>query len=217
MFSNCALLTDMGLGKTIQVIALLSALLEKTGNDEDEDTIAYREKAAKNAMIGAQRMKDNAIAAGQVIAGETITLPDGLQPSWAPILIMVPPTLISNWLKDMSTWGFFSVAVYRGSRKEQSIARIKFGMAEILLCPVSMFQQDSDFITISEMKWKLVIVDEFHKFKNVKSKVSQHLRQLRDDSNCVVVGLTGTPMQNDHTELWYVVFHVSVAHLIPRL
>jgi len=46
------------------------------------------------------------------------------------------------------------------------------------------------------------VVDELHKFKNEDAIMSKNLRVLRDSHNSVVVGLTGTVMQNRHKELW---------------
>jgi SNF2 family DNA or RNA helicase len=49
------------------------------------------------------------------------------------------------------------------------------------------------------------VVDEFHGFKNGDAKLASNLRELRDECACAIVGLTGTLMQNDHKELWYVI------------
>jgi SNF2 family DNA or RNA helicase len=42
----------------------------------------------------------------------------------------------------------------------------------------------------------------FHKFKNDDGLLATHLRHLRDKLGCLIIGLTGTIMQNDHDELW---------------
>jgi SNF2 family DNA or RNA helicase len=54
-----------------------------------------------------------------------------------------------------------------------------------------------------------------HIFKNEKARLSRHFRELRkeverrtDGAEMVVVGLTGTLMQNNHKEFW------NVAHLV---
>lgn len=51
------------------------------------------------------------------------------------------------------------------------------------------------------LDWAAVIVDEVHKLKNVKSQITQAMKDLK----CKVrVGLTGTILQNNLEELWCV-------------
>jgi SNF2 family DNA or RNA helicase len=52
---------------------------------------------------------------------------------------------------------------------------------------------------ICEVDWHLVLFDEAHKLKDKKSKLVQAARQL---SCPVKFGLTGTPIQNCHQEIY---------------
>jgi hypothetical protein len=47
-----------------------------------------------------------------------------------------------------------------------------------------------DYDQIATVDWKLVIVDEFHEFKNGKSQGYMRISDIRDDSGCPVVGMT---------------------------
>jgi len=63
---------------------------------------------------------------------------------------------------------------------------------------------------LKSSKWcigKLIIVDEYHEFKNKNSKGWESLNSLKIacGRRCSVIGLTGTAMQNDHQELWNLV------------
>lgn len=53
---------------------------------------------------------------------------------------------------------------------------------------------------LSKIHWKYIVVDEGHKLKNSSSKFAQTLgTQYQSDSRLL---LTGTPLQNNLTELW---------------
>ena len=47
-----------------------------------------------------------------------------------------------------------------------------------------------DYDQIATVDWKLVIVDEFHEFKNGKSQGYMRISDIRDTSGCPVVGMT---------------------------
>jgi len=47
-----------------------------------------------------------------------------------------------------------------------------------------------DYDQIATVEWKLVIVDEFHEFKNGKSQGYMRISDIRDNSGCPVVGMT---------------------------
>jgi SNF2 family DNA or RNA helicase len=191
-------------GKTIQVIALLAALLEKSGTGSDKVELKRRERCAVNRVVEANRLEEEAMANGQIWAERSADADNTDLPVWVPILIVIPPSIIQNWVHDFETWAHVSVAVYQGNgpQREKALDMIKYGRAEVLLCPKSQFQACAGFKPLTEVKWKLIIVDEFHNFKNVKGHLSKNLRSLTDQQECIVIGLTGTLMQNNHKELW---------------
>jgi SNF2 family DNA or RNA helicase len=55
--------------------------------------------------------------------------------------------------------------------------------------------------SLSSLEWAAVIVDEAHRIKNPKARVTEVMKALR----CTVrIGLTGTILQNNMKELWCV-------------
>jgi SNF2 family DNA or RNA helicase len=139
--------------------------------------------------------------------------------SWSPTMIMVPSSVVENWKNEFKTWVHFEVAVYEGNNdnKDSAFERVKAGLAEIMLVPHSIFKQNpasnshlEKFLTIP---WKLVVVDEFHVFKNDDTHGSKNLRQLKKQHRCLVLGMTGTPMQNHHKELWNIVDLAETGYL----
>ena len=118
------------------------------------------------------------------------------QRPYAPVLVIVPPSVIANWLEHFKLWGHFSVHSF-GEDRTLSINRLKLGTHDILLYPNSLLREDCKHLVLS-VDWKLVIIDEYHTFKNHKTKSYQFVMELRDHCMCPLLGLTGTIMQNNY-------------------
>ncbi|KAG7342122.1 SNF2 family helicase [Nitzschia inconspicua] len=197
---------EMGLGKTVQVIALLCALFEKTGTEADLQTMRERRRKVSAHVTAFRKRKDDAFAQGKVPEEdfEKSATVQGLS-RWHPALVIVPPSVMEAWKQSFDLFSHFSVALYSPKTKERAIDAVRYGSADILLCPKSLFQSDGHFPIINDVGWKLVVIDEFHNYKNEKSKISQNLRDLKTCHMPLVLGMTGTLMQNNHKELWNLV------------
>ena len=57
-------------------------------------------------------------------------------------------------------------------------------------------------INLSEMRYDLIVVDEGHKAKNINTELRKNLVALRCKGIRIV--LSGTPLQNNLSELWSV-------------
>ena len=57
------------------------------------------------------------------------------------------------------------------------------------------------------MRYDIVVVDEGHKAKNINTELRKNLVQLRVKGHRIV--LTGTPLQNNLSELWSVFDYVQ--------
>lgn len=191
--------TDMGLGKTVQVISLLAALLVKKGDGSDLIDLRRRKEIAKKNLVRFENIRDNALEQGNVSAMDSMEdtdLRENAQPNWAPILIIVPNSVIQNWIQDFATWGHFGVVVYHGEHKDRALEQIELGGAEIMVMGKSLITAKASFRAIltpkRKVKWKLICVDEFHQYKNFAKKMAENLRELRNAHTRIVVGLTGT-------------------------
>ena len=49
--------------------------------------------------------------------------------------------------------------------------------------------------------------------QNKDGFLSEHLRKLKSDHRSLVIGMTGTLMQNDHDELWNLVDLIETGYL----
>jgi len=204
---GCVLGDDMGLGKTVQMVSLIAALQKKTGTALDKQNIQSHRKKALQIVKSREENDRQALLSGMCsrINNKTILDEVGL-PEFAPILIIVPSSVAENWASEFATWGHFNVApIYQGSSREKALDRIKTGLDFILIVGKSIFSRADDFDALNSIKWKLIIVDEYHEYKNHQSVAHMRLADLRDNSNCPVIGMTGTLMQNNHKELYYLI------------
>ena len=53
--------------------------------------------------------------------------------------------------------------------------------------------------TFKKLNWRYLVIDEAHRIKNEKSKLSEIVREFRTTNRLL---LTGTPLQNNLHELW---------------
>jgi len=52
---------------------------------------------------------------------------------------------------------------------------------------------------LRKIQWRYLVIDEAHRIKNEKSKLSEILREFETNNRLL---LTGTPLQNNLHELW---------------
>jgi DNA excision repair protein ERCC-6-like 2 len=161
----------MGLGKTLQLIALITALLGKSGTGRDEVVLTKRERELRNVQKNIDSWEESVLLGQRGFgAGRNQYLADQKKklqlPDFMPILLLVPASVIDNWHYEFTLWGHFRVAVYRGGNsRDEALKSIELGSSEVLLCGHSLFVAEKDYKLIEAIPWKLVVVDEFHVFK----------------------------------------------------
>ncbi|KAL3494468.1 SNF2 family N-terminal domain-containing protein [Aspergillus germanicus] len=133
-----------------------------------------------------------------------------------PFLIAAPLSTVSNWVDEFARWtpGIKTV-LYHGSKDQRAELRRKF---------MSMRnQKDADFPVIctsyeicmndrkflAQYQWRYIIVDEGHRLKNMNCRLIKELLSYNSANRLLI---TGTPLQNNITELW------SLLHfLLPEI
>ncbi len=135
---------------------------------------------------------------------------------YSPVLIIVPPSVIENWSKEFDQWGYFSVEVFGKDNDDRaaSLNRVKEGIKDVLITGKTLFKTPTCFRLFMEIEWKIVVIDEFHEYKNHKSKGYECLEKVRNQFSCPLIGLTGTLMQNEHRVSVYDVIIFSRLYFI---
>ncbi|KAL4854168.1 hypothetical protein ACK3TF_005019 [Chlorella vulgaris] len=189
---GAVLADDMGLGKTVQAIGFIAAVLGKLGDPDD----AYEPRLAPLETA-------EPLAAWHKNVRVEDLSEERFEPNYArcyPILVVVPVSVMDNWEREFNMWGKFRVAKCDSKHKSTALASIKAGKKEVMLAGYPIFSAKGDLVqALLEIPWHMVIFDEAHNLKNHKTKRYQTVDQL---PTRLRYGLTGTPFQNDYTELF---------------
>ncbi|ODV84268.1 hypothetical protein CANARDRAFT_179611, partial [[Candida] arabinofermentans NRRL YB-2248] len=118
-----------------------------------------------------------------------------------PFLVIVPLSTLPNWNLEFDKWApSLKKISYKGSpqfRKDLALD-VKSGNFDILLTTYEYIIKDKALL--SKIKWVHMIIDEGHRMKNAKSKLSYTLTEYYHSDYRLI--LTGTPLQNNLPELW---------------
>jgi SNF2 family DNA or RNA helicase len=119
-------------------------------------------------------------------------------------IIVVPATMKSYWQTELNKWcigapNIMSFEDKKKSDREQQIRRLK-KQGGVLVTSYGMVT--SEKINLSEMRYDVLVVDEGHKAKNINTELRRNLVALRVKGHRLI--LTGTPLQNNLSELWSV-------------
>ncbi|XP_036996900.2 DNA excision repair protein ERCC-6-like 2 isoform X2 [Artibeus jamaicensis] len=172
---GCILGDDMGLGKTVQVISFLAAVLHKKGTREDI------ENNMPEFLLRSLKKEPPPSVAKKMF------------------LIVAPLSVLYNWRDELDTWGYFRVTILHGNKKDDELIRVKQRKCEIALTTYETLRLCLD--ELNSLEWSAVIVDEAHRIKNPKARVTEVMKALKCN---VRIGLTGTILQNNMKELWCV-------------
>ncbi|KAF7307755.1 RAD26-like SNF2 family DNA-dependent ATPase [Mycena kentingensis (nom. inval.)] len=170
---------DMGLGKTIQIISFLSAIMGKTGTKVDRK----RRRKHVLALQDGREWKKNR------------TLPPA-NATWPTCLIIAPTSVTGNWDRELEKWGYFEAELYMGPNRADVLKEFKMGKLDILITTHDTARLDIQLL--DDLPFSCIIVDEVHNVKNERSQTTMAYHQFE----CQIrIGLTGTAIQNNYTEL----------------
>lgn len=119
-----------------------------------------------------------------------------------PFLVIVPLSVISNWVRELDQWAPTVIkVVYKGdptTRKNIHLFEMQGGHFNVVLTTYEFVVKDKH--VLGRIRWKYIIMDEGHRMKNADCKLALTLGARYSSRNRLL--LTGTPLQNNMTELW---------------
>ena len=120
-----------------------------------------------------------------------------------PFLVIVPLSVLSNWLTECSRFcPALQTVRLHGPKNERLRVKTEelrsLSDFDVLITTYEVLVAESKFLS-RRFVWTSVIVDEGHRLKNEKSQLSDKIRSLSTISRII---LTGTPLQNNLRELW---------------
>ncbi|KAI0359204.1 hypothetical protein OH77DRAFT_1419684 [Trametes cingulata] len=120
---------------------------------------------------------------------------------WGPHLIVVPTSVLLNWEMEFKKFlPGFKVLSYHGNTKQRKELRQGWNNKyHFNVCITSYTLASRDAHVFKRKRWYYMILDEAHMIKNFKSQRWNILLMFRSFRRLL---LTGTPLQNNLTELW---------------
>jgi len=107
-------------------------------------------------------------------------------------LIIVPTTLLNNWILEIEKFSpTLSYSLYYGTKRK--IDKNK----DIILTTYQIMRRDIE--KLKKSKFSLILIDEAQNIKNPYSETSISLKKLKAQFK---IALSGTPVENNLTELW---------------
>ncbi|XP_048400125.1 probable global transcription activator SNF2L1 isoform X3 [Stegostoma tigrinum] len=118
-----------------------------------------------------------------------------------PHMVLVPKSTLHNWMKEFKRWVPSLRAVCLIGDKDQRAAFIRDIMmpGEWDVCITSYEMVIKEKSVFKKFNWRYLVIDEAHRIKNEKSKLSEIVREFKSTNRLL---LTGTPLQNNLHELW---------------
>ncbi|CCG80996.1 putative SNF2 family helicase/ATPase PasG [Taphrina deformans PYCC 5710] len=120
-----------------------------------------------------------------------------------PFLIAAPLSTVANWVNEVRRFApDIPVVLYHGTKDERAdIRKTKMGQVDakfpIVVTSYEIIMNDRKFL--QKYSWKYIVVDEGHRLKNLNCRL---IRELKSYTSANRLLLTGTPLQNNLSELW---------------
>ncbi|KAI9807676.1 MAG: hypothetical protein M1825_005617 [Sarcosagium campestre] len=124
--------------------------------------------------------------------------------TYGPFLIVAPLSTLSNWIEEFERWTpKIPTVLYHGSKAQREHIR-KTRMSNqysdkfpVVCTSYEICMNDRKFL--ADFNWKFIIIDEGHRLKNLNCRLIRELKTYKSTNRLLI---TGTPLQNNLSELW---------------
>ena len=131
----------------------------------------------------------------------------------APSLLVLPLTLIPNWLRELHMFApDIRVYVHHGAGRAARPAAISEGSLDLVITTYDTAVGDIGLLSMID--WDLVIADEAQAIKNPDTARASSLGGLTRNAG---IAVTGTPVENRALDLWALTDFAVPGHLGDRL
>lgn len=123
-----------------------------------------------------------------------------------PHLVIVPKSVVGNWIREFRKWCPAIRPVRMGGTKEErqkvvaedlvTDAQGKYYKFDVLVTSYEGLLKEKG--KLSKINWEYLIIDEAHRIKNENSSLSKCVRVMKTNFRVLI---TGTPLQNNLHEL----------------
>jgi len=131
-------------------------------------------------------------------------------PSDSVSLVICPKTLLYNWAAEIEKFHTnIPYQIYEGSKSER-MKMLDNPNARLFIISYTLVL--NDIAELSKMKFKWVVLDEAQHIKNVAAQRTGAIKKLNAEYR---LALSGTPIENDMTELWSILDFLMPGYLGP--
>jgi len=127
----------------------------------------------------------------------------------SPTLLVLPKSLIDNWINEMEKFSpglTEKLCVHLGPERIKDYNAIS--RFDIVLTTYQTLVRDQ--LVMGRVDWEMVICDEAQNIKNPTTSTSVAVKALKNKGR---LALTGTPVENNLTELWSIIDFVQSGRL----
>ncbi|RWS11514.1 SWI/SNF-related matrix-associated actin-dependent regulator of chromatin subfamily A member 5-like isoform X1 [Dinothrombium tinctorium] len=120
-----------------------------------------------------------------------------------PHMVIAPKSTLTNWINEFKRWCPSLNAVCFIGDQQTRAAMIRDtllgnpGSWDVCVTSYEMVIREKS--VLKKFNWRYLVIDEAHRIKNEKSKLSEFVREFKTANRLL---LTGTPLQNNLHELW---------------
>lgn len=160
-----------------------------------------------NWMISLYENGINGILADEMGLGKTLQTISllgylkGFKNNAGPHIVIVPKSTLQNWKNEFSKWcpSIRAVILIGDQDARNTFIRDVLMPGEWDVCITSYEMCIREKSVFKKFTWRYMVIDEAHRIKNEKSKLSEILREFKTTNRLLI---TGTPLQNNLHELW---------------
>ncbi|XP_021935559.1 chromatin-remodeling complex ATPase chain Iswi isoform X2 [Zootermopsis nevadensis] len=118
-----------------------------------------------------------------------------------PHIVIVPKSTLANWMNEFMKWvpSLRAVCLIGDQEARNIFIRETLMPGEWDVCVTSYEMVIKEKGVFKKFNWRYMVIDEAHRIKNEKSKLSEIVREFKTTNRLL---LTGTPLQNNLHELW---------------
>ncbi|XP_056594757.1 SWI/SNF-related matrix-associated actin-dependent regulator of chromatin subfamily A member 5 [Triplophysa dalaica] len=118
-----------------------------------------------------------------------------------PHMVLVPKSTLYNWMNEFKRWvpSLRAVCLIGDKNERNAFIRDTLLPGEWDVCVTSYEMLIIERAVFKKFNWRYLVIDEAHRIKNEKSKLSEIVREFKTTNRLL---LTGTPLQNNLHELW---------------